>query len=121
VRCPDQPPAARQHGQAQSLQSLTGAVTAAQRRLLAARDLGCTARRCTVPAAFCDAHHLVRSADGGPTTIDDLVLLCRRDHVLWHKGKIGLRDLRVPWHQPPPDEFPAAARRSPARLTACPG
>jgi hypothetical protein len=104
-------------GQAQSLQSLTGAVTAAQRRLLAARDLGCTARRCTVPAAFCDAHHLVRSADGGPTTIDDLVLLCRRDHVLWHKGRIGLRDLRVPWHQPPP----TSSRRRPTESCAADG
>jgi hypothetical protein len=96
-------------GQAQSLESLTGAVTSAQRRLLAARDLRCTSRRCTVPAALCDVHHLVRTADGGLSTIDNLVLLCRRDHVLWHKGKITLRDLRIPWHSgQPPDPRPAA-------------
>ena len=95
-------------GQAQTLETLSGGVTTAMRRLLAARDRGCTNRRCTVPPAFCDAHHLVRSADGGPATPDNLVLLCRHDHVLWHKGKLSLRDLRIPWHtgqptDPPPD------------------
>jgi hypothetical protein len=45
----------------------------AQRRLLAARDLGCTARGCTRPPAFCDAHHLVRRANGGLTTLGTLV------------------------------------------------
>ena len=94
-------------GQAQSLESLSGAVTKAQRRLLAARDLGCVSRRCTVPPGLCDAHHLVRTADGGPTAIDNLVLLCRRDHVLWHKGTLTLRDLRIPWHTGrPPDDRP---------------
>ena len=85
-------------GQAQSLESLSGSINKAQRRLVAARDLGCTSRRCTVPPAFCDLHHLVRTADGGATAIDNLVLLCRRDHVLWHKGKLTLKDLRIPWH-----------------------
>ena len=91
-------------GQAQTLETLSGGITVSMRRLLASRDLGCTARRCTVPPAFCDAHHLVRSADGGRTTVDNMVLLCRRDHVLWHKGKLGLRDLRIPWR--PPDDEP---------------
>lgn len=60
-----------------------------------------------MPPACCDAHHLVRTADGGLTTLDDLVLLCRRDHVLWHKGKLTLRDLRIPWRTArPPDGEP---------------
>jgi hypothetical protein len=25
------------------------------------------------------------------------VLLCRRHHVLWHQGRVQLRDLHVPW------------------------
>ena len=61
-------------GQAPRLESLSGGITAAMRRLLAVRDLGCTNRRCTVPPACCDAHHLVRSADGGLTVVE-LVLL----------------------------------------------
>ena len=103
-------------GQAQRLESLSGGITAAMRKLLAVRDLGCTARRCSVPPAFCDAHHLVRSADGGLTTVENLVLLCRRDHVLWHKGKLSLRDLRIPWHTGPPDPVPPPLLR-PARVT----
>jgi hypothetical protein len=85
-------------GQVTGLESLTDTVTARQRRALAARDLGCAARGCTRPPAMCDAHHLTALADGGPTVLDNLVLLCRRHHVLWHLGKITLPDLHVPWH-----------------------
>jgi predicted restriction endonuclease len=34
----------------------------------------------------------------GATTLNNLVLLCRLHHVLWHLGKISLRDLPIPWH-----------------------
>ena len=63
------------------------------RKLLAVRDLGCTARRCSVPPAFCDAHHLVRSADGGSTTVENLVLLCRFHHRQVHEGNVRVRRL----------------------------
>ena len=86
-------------GQVRSLESLTDTVTAAQRRALAARDGGCAARGCTRPPAVCDAHHLVALAEGGPTAMSNLVLLCRRHHVLWHLGRTGLHDLHVPWHE----------------------
>ena len=85
-------------GQVSGLQPLRDAITPTQRRALAARDLGCTARGCTRPPALCDAHHLHHRADGGDTTMDDLVLLCRRHHVLWHQGKLQLHHLTVPWH-----------------------
>lgn len=85
-------------GQVAGLESLTDDVTPRQRRALAARDLGCAAHGCTRPPALCDAHHLVRRADGGAHTLDNLVLLCRRHHVLWHLGKLHLRQLHVPWH-----------------------
>jgi hypothetical protein len=84
-------------GQVTGLEPLRDSVTAAQRRALAARDRGCIARGCSRPPAFCDAHHLTARADGGPTTLDNLVLLCRRHHVLWHLGKLTLQDLHVPW------------------------
>ena len=32
----------------------------------------------------CDAHHLVHWADGGATSLDNLVLLCRAHHTLLH-------------------------------------
>ncbi len=85
-------------GQVRGFQPLRDSVTPAQRRALAARDLSCVVRGCTRPPAMCDAHHLRRRADGGDTTLDNLVLLCRRHHVLWHLGKIGLHHLTVPWH-----------------------
>ena len=94
-------------GQVSGLQPLRDSVTPRQRRELAARDLGCTARGCTRPPAMCDAHHLRSRADGGPTDVGNLVLLCRRHHVLWHQGKLQLHHLNVPWHPdsrtgPPP-------------------
>ena len=99
-------------GQVQGLESLTDDVTPAQRRALAARDLGCAVIGCTRPPAMCDAHHLRARKDGGPTTLHNLVLLCRRHHVLWHLGKIRLRHLHVPWltdldgHPPPLSRHP---------------
>jgi hypothetical protein len=84
-------------GQVRALEPLRDSITADQRRALAARDRGCAVRGCTRPPAFCDAHHLTARADGGPTVLDNLVLLCRRHHVLWHLGKLDLDGLAVPW------------------------
>ena len=93
-------------GQVHGFQPLRDSVTPSQRRALAARDLHCTVRGCTRPPATCDAHHVTHRADGGDTTLDNLVLLCRRHHVLWHLGTIRLHHLTVPWHpdqhHPPP-------------------
>jgi hypothetical protein len=86
-------------GQVIGLQSLTDDVTPAQRRALVARDRHCVAQGCTRPPAFCDAHHLLHRADGGPTSLDNPILLCRRHHVLWHRAKLRLSDLHVPWMQ----------------------
>ena len=85
-------------GQVRGLEALRDTVTKAQRRALAARDVTCTARGCTRPPAMCDAHHLEHRQDGGATTLANLVLLCRRHHVLWHLGKLDLQDLHIPWH-----------------------
>ena len=94
-------------GQVTGMEQTTHNVTKAQRRALAARDLGCAVRGCTRPPAMCDAHHLTHREHGGETSLGNLVLLCRRHHVLWHLGRITLRDLHVPWlrrpdgHRPP--------------------
>ncbi len=84
-------------GQVRSLQALGDTITTTQRRALAARDHGCAAGGCTRPPAFCDAHHLEHRADGGSTDVNNLVLLCRRHHTLWHQGRLLLHDLHVPW------------------------
>jgi hypothetical protein len=94
-------------GQVISLTSATDGLTAAQRRAIAARDRCCTAKGCTKPPAFCDVHHLRSRADGGRSTIDNLVLLCRRHHVMWHREQLTLTDLRVPWKRLPQPRAPA--------------
>jgi hypothetical protein len=60
-------------------------VTRAQRVALAQRDGGCVHPGCRRPPAWCDAHHVRHWADGGPTDLDNLCLLCRYHHRLVHE------------------------------------
>jgi hypothetical protein len=94
-------------GQIVTLTSLTDTITAAQRRAVAARDRCCITKGCTKPPAFCDVHHLIALADGGSTEIGNLVLLCRRHHVMWHRKLLDLTDLRTPWLRLPQPRAPA--------------
>jgi hypothetical protein len=94
-------------GRIMNLTALTDTITTAQRRAVAARDRCCTAKGCTRPPAFCDVHHLRALADGGATEVDNLVLLCRRHHVMWHRQQLGLTDLRVPWMRLPQPRAPS--------------
>ncbi len=103
-------------GQVTGMEQITEHVTPAQRRALAARDLGCAARGCTRPPSACDVHHLVAQADGGVHALYNLVLLCRRHHVLWHLGKLDLDDLRVTWPTSPATESPPRPRERPLTL-----
>ncbi|OKL55053.1 hypothetical protein BSZ39_00515 [Bowdeniella nasicola] len=50
------------------------------RAALAKRDCGCVVPWCSVKAELCDGHHLLAYADGGPTTLDNVVLMCPRHH-----------------------------------------
>jgi hypothetical protein len=56
------------------------------RKALYARDRGCRFPGCHTPAAWTDGHHLTPWAEGGPTDIDNLLLLCRFHHGLVHEG-----------------------------------
>ena len=69
----------------------TRVVTPAQRRALAVRDGGCVFPGCDRPPPWTDAHHLVHWLDNGPSNLDNLVLLCRRHHVLCHEGRWQLQ------------------------------
>ncbi len=66
----------------------------ALRRALERRDGRCVFPGCDAPISWCDVHHLVHWADGGPTDLENCVLLCRRHHVLCHEG--GWRLAREP-------------------------
>ncbi len=68
----------------------TPVVPAAMRRAVVVRDRGCRFPGCDRPPGWCDAHHVVHWADGGPTALENLVLLCRPHHRMVH-GRFGLR------------------------------
>jgi hypothetical protein len=55
------------------------------RRALKARDKNCRFPGCT-HQHFIDGHHIEHWADGGETSLDNLVQLCRFHHRLVHEG-----------------------------------
>ena len=58
------------------------------RRALKRRDGGCRFPGCT-RTQHVDAHHVVHWAEGGETSLDNLVLLCRHHHRLVHEHGYG--------------------------------
>jgi hypothetical protein len=69
----------------------TRTVSPALRRALTDRDGGCRFPGCN--ALRCDAHHLKHWADGGDTSLDNTILLCRHHHRLVHEEGFQLRRL----------------------------
>jgi 5-methylcytosine-specific restriction protein A len=63
----------------------TRVLTAAMWVALVARDEHCRFPSCDRPATWCDGHHIHWFSRGGPTAIDNLVLLCRRHHKRLHQ------------------------------------
>jgi hypothetical protein len=63
----------------------TRTIPPAVRRALRTRDRGCRFPGCE-NRRFVDAHHLHHWAQGGETTLGNLVLLCRRHHRAVHEG-----------------------------------
>jgi uncharacterized protein DUF222/HNH endonuclease len=78
----------------------TRVVAPAQRTALTVRDGGCRFPGCDRPVAWCDAHHLRHWLHGGPTDLQNLVLLCRGHHHAVHEGGWQL-------HRHPDGEFTA--------------
>ncbi|HET7236261.1 MAG TPA: DUF222 domain-containing protein [Actinomycetota bacterium] len=76
------------HGPSQPLElgRSTRVVTPALRRAVTVRDGGCRFPGCGRPPGWCDAHHVRHWADGGETSLDNLVLLCRPHHRAIHRG-----------------------------------
>jgi hypothetical protein len=63
----------------------TAIVPAPMRRAVIVRDRNCRFPGCDRPPPWCDAHHIVHWADGGPTAAGNLLLLCRRHHRMVHE------------------------------------
>lgn len=91
----------------------TPVVPASLRRAVVVRDGGCRFPGCDRPQGWCDAHHVQHWADGGPTSLSNLVLLCRPHHRLIHKGfGVGMVQGRPVFLRP--DGTPLEDRAPPA-------
>ncbi|TDD57908.1 HNH endonuclease [Kribbella antibiotica] len=82
------------------------------RRALIKRDKGCVV--CKAPPWMCHAHHVIHWANGGPTSMQNLVLLCASHHRAVHAGQWavsitgGVVEVTRPsWADPSPVTDPA--------------
>ncbi|VDR31991.1 Domain of uncharacterised function DUF222 [Arthrobacter agilis] len=72
------------------------------RRALVARDKGCAFPDCSIPASWCEAHHVNPWSRGGRTSIGNGVLLCSRHHHVIHQGAWAVETRRgIPWFRAP--------------------
>jgi hypothetical protein len=78
-------------------------VTPAIWTALVARDTQCAFPGCSRPPVMCHAHHIRHWADGGPTSLDNLVILCGHHHRTIHHSpwEVRVADDRRPEFLPP--------------------
>jgi hypothetical protein len=72
-------------GEPVSVGRKTRSVPPSLRRALRSRDGGCRFPGCE-RSRYVDAHHIEHWADGGETSLENLVQLCRHHHRLVHEG-----------------------------------
>ncbi|MEX2126235.1 MAG: DUF222 domain-containing protein [Woeseia sp.] len=72
-----------EEGEPLSIGRKSRVIPPAMRRALRARDKGCCFPGCS-NTAFIDGHHIRHRADGGETSLRNLVQLCRHHHRLVH-------------------------------------
>ncbi|HMS24512.1 MAG TPA: HNH endonuclease [Acidimicrobiia bacterium] len=70
----------------------------------------CSIAGCTMPAHWCEAHHIEHWAHGGPTNLDNLALLCSRHHTMIHNDKtFAEKTIPLLNHHPQHDHPPPIA------------
>jgi hypothetical protein len=69
----------------------TRVIPAALRRAVEARDRHCRFPGCDRPPAWSEIHHVVHWADGGGTSLENLLLVCWRHHRAVHEDGFRLR------------------------------
>ncbi|MGO4245625.1 DUF222 domain-containing protein [Paenarthrobacter sp. RAF54_2] len=73
------------------------------RKAITARDGGCAFPDCTMPAPWCEAHHITYWSHGGTTSTENGTLLCSHHHHVIHKEQWRIdMTTGVPWFTPPP-------------------
>ncbi|MEV0670439.1 HNH endonuclease signature motif containing protein [Mycobacterium sp. NPDC050441] len=77
------------HGQPIGVGRATRTISRRLRRALEHRDRCCVVPGCGATRGL-HAHHIVHWEDGGPTELDNLVLLCPYHHRLHHRGGITI-------------------------------
>ena len=73
------------NGEPLSIGRRSRSIPPAIRRALRLRDGGCRFPGCT-SSRFVDGHHIEHWSEGGETSLNNLVLLCRHHHRLVHEG-----------------------------------
>jgi len=98
--------------------------TAQQIRGLLVRDGGCVWPGCGARAGSCEGHHIIPWSEGGPTHIDNAVLLCPFHHAMLPDSNFEMRMIRgkphllaPPWIDPDQRWIPLGKSRI-ARLNA---
>ncbi|WP_166983124.1 HNH endonuclease signature motif containing protein [Paramicrobacterium fandaimingii] len=96
-----------EHGDVLNLGNARRFFTAKQRLALIARDGNtCVVEDCNVAAWLCEAHHIHRYEDGGPTDLDNGVLACWYHHrLLDHDDWTITRDENGRPRLTPPDWY----------------
>ncbi len=110
----------------------TRIIPAALRKALLLRDGTCRFPGCDRPGRWTDAHHRTHWVDGGPTDLQNLLLLCTPHHMAVHEGgwtlhghpdgsitaTRGTRTITAPppphWQHPPGDRDHLSAEHHPA-------
>ncbi|MDA3627044.1 DUF222 domain-containing protein [Saccharopolyspora sp. WRP15-2] len=94
------------------------------RAALLTRDGACAFPDCDRPPGTPQAHHIVHWIDGGPTTVDNMVMLCAHHHRTTHQQhwQIDLHKGRPLFTPPPPStqhehRAPAAKHYPPPSAT----
>ncbi|MFJ4046782.1 DUF222 domain-containing protein [Microbacterium sp. NPDC089987] len=114
------------HGRIVSLGTSGRIFNALQRRAIIARDGGCIIPGCTIPATWCEIHHVIEHAAGGATHTDNGVALCWHHHRTLHlsewqvRMRAGVPEIRGPSWWDRGREWRRVGRRR-ARVRSSPG
>ena len=91
----------------------TRTVPASINRALGLRDKSCRFPGCC-ESRYVDAHHIEHWADGGETSLDNLVTLCRYHHRQLHTGSFSIAVDQTAEHQQLIFSTPPAGQSRPA-------